>query len=222
MKTFAELHTGAALDTEALDLSWEKRRALARDLRQLAELLVSTDGAAEHYDEACAHVAQARAQLELLPRKRGLLAHTQLLGVARFVAVAREINPFYGLANPLAPPLEMWRDDTRAYGRTRLGYAYEGPPGHVHGGFIAALFDQFLGFAQTLSGKSGMTGKLQVRYTLPTPLDAALSFEAQIKEQVGRLTYVEGRMTAEGTLTAKAKALFVEISPTYLVRSADK
>ena len=42
-----------------------------------------------------------------------------------------------------------------------LGPVYEGPPGHVHGGLVAAMFDELLGFAQ-LSG--GFTGTLTIRY----------------------------------------------------------
>jgi hypothetical protein len=222
MKSFAELHTGARLDDPPLDPSWQERRAIARELRELAELLVSTDGSSERYAEAREHVQRAQAELQKLTRRPGLLAQAKGKGIEGFVAAAREINPLYGLANPIAPPLEMWRDEARAYGRARLGYAYEGPPGHVHGGFIAALFDQFLGFAQTLSGTSGMTGKLEVRYTLPTPIGAELTFDAHIKEHVDRLTYVEGRMFVADVVTAKAKAMFVAIRPEYLARTAPK
>ena len=43
-------------------------------------------------------------------------------------------------------------------GPGRVGPAYEGPPGCVHGGFIAAAFDEVLGSTQSLSGSPGMTG----------------------------------------------------------------
>ena len=36
--------------------------------------------------------------------------------------------------------------------RVMFGSAYEGPPGHVHGGFVAAAFDEVLGFVQSLVG----------------------------------------------------------------------
>ena len=35
----------------------------------------------------------------------------------------------------------------------RFGAAYEGPPGSVHGGIIAAAFDEVLGMTQSLMMK---------------------------------------------------------------------
>ena len=37
-----------------------------------------------------------------------------------------------------------------------FGSAYEGPPGCVHGGFVAAAFDEVLGFVQSLGGQPGL------------------------------------------------------------------
>ena len=65
-----------------------------------------------------------------------------------------------------------------ALGLVRFGSAYEGPPGHVHGGFVAAAFDEVLGYVQSLGGRPGMTGTLTVRYRSPTPLYTELRFEA--------------------------------------------
>jgi hypothetical protein len=41
-----------------------------------------------------------------------------------------------------------------------FGSAYEGPPGCVHGGYVAAAFDEMLGFVQSLGGNPGMTARL--------------------------------------------------------------
>src|SRR5262249_38734463 len=108
-------------------------------------------------------------------------------------------------------PLSVWRDDSRAWGTIRFDRAYEGPPGHVHGGYVAAVFDQFLGFAQCIAGGAGVTGKLELRYVRPTRLRADLTLEAEIKERVGRLTYVSGKMRDGDVITAKAKAMFVDM-----------
>ena len=52
-------------------------------------------------------------------------------------------------------------------GTATFGAAYEGPPGCVHGGFVAAAFDEVLGSTQSLSGEPGMTGRLTVNYRSP-------------------------------------------------------
>jgi len=218
MNRFVELHDGASRQAPALDGAWQARRNLSDKVRELIARVTSADASEQEFVEAAAHLDRALSALDDAPRRPGLLANTRDLGLARFVAVAQELNPLYGLSNPLAPPLEMWRSADRAHGRVRMGAPYEGPPGHVHGGYLAAILDQFLGFAQTLSGMSGMTGKLELRYVRPTPLDTPLELEAWMKEQIGRLAYVEGVLRASGQICVKAKAMFVAVDAGYLSR----
>src|SRR5437899_8819373 len=87
-------------------------------------------------------------------------------------------SPLIGLANPLAPPIRLAVVGDKVEGHVVFGDAYEGPPGHVHGGFVAAAFDEVLGMAQSLTGNPGMTGTLTIRYRRPTPLLTELVFEA--------------------------------------------
>ncbi|HEY8545400.1 MAG TPA: hypothetical protein VIL36_10150, partial [Acidimicrobiales bacterium] len=79
-------------------------------------------------------------------------------------------SPMLGRANPLAPPIELWPDGDVMRGKATFGSAYEGPPGCVHGGYVAAAFDEVLGSAQSLGGRPGMTGRLTIHYRSPTPL----------------------------------------------------
>ena len=64
-------------------------------------------------------------------------------------------SPFIGLANPLSPPMYLDYTADRVAGRVTFGSAYEGPPGCVHGGYVAAAFDELLGATQSLSGDPG-------------------------------------------------------------------
>jgi acyl-coenzyme A thioesterase PaaI-like protein len=103
----------------------------------------------------------------------------------------------------------MWIEGDRAYGRVRCGYAYEGPPGHIHGGFVAAILDQFLGMAQLAGGLPGMTGTLKVRYLQPTPLNTDLDLVAQVELLEGRKTRVTGEIRNGDTVTAIGEGLFI-------------
>jgi acyl-coenzyme A thioesterase PaaI-like protein len=210
-RSFLELHREAHADLPAPDAAWEARRRAAMALRRLHVALATRNGSAAALDALASDVEALAGELERGDELPGVLAHVQGGGMERFVAMTRELNPLSGLANPIAPPLEMWRDDSRAWGTVRFGWPYEGPPGTVHGGFIAATFDQFLGFAQGLGDGSGVTGKLEVRYARPTPLHVALRLEAELRERIGRLTYVQGRLLHDGVVTAKAKAMFVDV-----------
>ena len=65
-------------------------------------------------------------------------------------------SPMLGRANPLAPPIDLWLEEgDRMVGTATFGAAYEGPPGCVHGGYVAAAFDEVLGSTQSLSGSPG-------------------------------------------------------------------
>ena len=75
-----------------------------------------------------------------------------------------DFSPFLGSLNPLAPPITAREVDGTIIGEVVYGDAYEGPPGCVHGGFIAGGFDEILGCTQSLSGQPGMTGRLQISY----------------------------------------------------------
>lgn len=54
-------------------------------------------------------------------------------------------SPFIGLANPLSPPMSLHMHSDEVTGTVTFGSAYEGPPGNVHGGYVAAVFRRAVG-----------------------------------------------------------------------------
>ncbi|HET9443107.1 MAG TPA: PaaI family thioesterase, partial [Acidimicrobiales bacterium] len=128
-------------------------------------------------------------------------------------------SPLIGRTNPLAPPMELQVVEGRVVGQARFGSAYEGPPGAVHGGFVAAAFDEVLGMAQSMSGKPGMTGTLTVRYRRPTPLHTDLRFEAELVRTEGRKIFTTGRVHAGDEMTAEAEAVFISVDFAKMVES---
>ena len=81
---------------------------------------------------------------------------------------------------------------------------------------IAALFDDFLGVGQKLTGQPGFTGTLNVRYVKPTPLEQELTLIGRVKSIEGRVNVLCGEMYAGDTLTASSEGLFVHMLPDYL------
>jgi acyl-coenzyme A thioesterase PaaI-like protein len=116
-----------------------------------------------------------------------------------------------GHANPLAPPVRVVQEGDRMYAIATFGSAYEGPPGCVHGGYVAAAFDEVLGATQSLGGRPGMTGRLAVSYRSPTPLNTELRFEGWVAKVEGRKTFTEGTLHAGDRLCAEAEGLFIAI-----------
>jgi acyl-coenzyme A thioesterase PaaI-like protein len=81
----------------------------------------------------------------------------------------------------------------------------------VHGGFVAAAFDEVLGLAQSLSLRPGMTGRLTVHYRRPTPLHKELVLIGELAAVEGRKIFTKGQLFAGDLLTAEAEGLFISI-----------
>jgi acyl-coenzyme A thioesterase PaaI-like protein len=85
---------------------------------------------------------------------------------------------------------------------------YEGPPGCVHGGVIAAAFDQVFNVANLKAGNPGPTASLRLRYRRPTPLGRSLRFEGWQERAEDRRVHVRGRLLAGEQLTVEAEGTF--------------
>ena len=120
-------------------------------------------------------------------------------------------SPLLGMANPVAPPLKLWVEGDAVVGTAVFGKQYEGPPGHVHGGLVAAAFDEALGMAQAMTGQPGMTGTLTVRYRRPTPLSVEVRFRARVERVEGRKIFATGTLHAGEVLCAEAEGVFIMV-----------
>jgi acyl-coenzyme A thioesterase PaaI-like protein len=126
-------------------------------------------------------------------------------------------SPIVGEASPLSPRLdwEVVDHDGRVAveGRGSFGAAYEGPPGFVHGGWVACTFDEMLGIANIAAGNPGMTGRLTVHYRRPTPLFHDIRVRAWVDRVEGRRILSHAEMWDGETMTAEADGIFVQPRP---------
>jgi acyl-coenzyme A thioesterase PaaI-like protein len=120
-------------------------------------------------------------------------------------------SPLVGELNVVAPPFVWEMRDGRMRAHGEFSAAHEGPPGYVHGGWVALAFDEALGIANVASGHPGMTARLTVRYRRPTPLHVDLVLEAWTDRIEGRRIHTMGRLMDGDTLTAEAEGMFVNI-----------
>jgi len=190
---------------------WDQKRRLASALRTVIERVVPSDAPADELSRAANALENYAEQLKKHPRLQRRMGYPEASNSGDVLAFFDQ-SPLIGLANPLAPPISISVTGNRsALGEVTFASAYEGPPGHVHGGFIAAAFDEVLGFVQSLSGAPGMTGTLTVRYRKPTPLHTPLRFEARYLRTEGRKVHTEAHLFAEGVLLAEAEGLFISM-----------
>jgi Thioesterase superfamily len=124
-----------------------------------------------------------------------------------------ETHGTFGHANPLAPPAVVEEAGGRVAGFVTFGGAWEGGPGTVYGGFIAAVFDGMLGRAVLSAGHVGVTRSLTVRYVRPTPLHKSLKIESMAGPRAGRHVPVTGRLWDDDHLTCEAEAIFACVEP---------
>ena len=197
--------------TAGADGPFAAKRELAAVLR---ELLAHLPGSA--LDEA-----ELRALLPVLKQAADRLAgagrmppsdppRSLYAGMEDF----QDTGPVVGLSNPIAPPLEA-RVDAEAgvvHARAHFSSAYEGAPGLLHGGILAAAFDELLGMATVFSGGAGMTRDLHVRYLRPTPIRTELAFTARLDRVEGRRLFVSAAVDANGARTAEASGVFIAVA----------
>ncbi len=124
-------------------------------------------------------------------------------------------RPYYvsgvliGRHHPMYMPIELETHEGVTRGQVKLDISWEGPPGCVHGGYVAHLFDCLMGQHNLNVGRPGMTGTLEVRYRRPTPLHTELALEARTERIRGRKIVTRSRIVANEELMAEAEGLFI-------------
>ena len=178
---------------------------LAESVRELIDATVRTEMDADA-------VAAAKAEIDSATER---LRHKQTEGSfgVRYLASGERMvwgNPVVGLRNPLAPPVEIHHDDNGAsVCDFHLGAAYEGPPGHVHGGVAALILDHLLGEAAADGINPRLTGTISFRYVRATRL-GDLHAEATITRTEGVKTCAVGHLADDEGITVKAEGVFIQ------------
>ncbi|MDE3205017.1 MAG: PaaI family thioesterase [Acidobacteriota bacterium] len=191
------------------------RRAIADELRSLAAMVMLSTAPPPEMEATLALLRQASGRLSA-PRRSGRYDGLPGLspGSASNVAIW-ETHGAFGPANPLAPPVRAEEGDGRIVGTVTFGSAWEGGPGSVYGGFIAAAFDGVLGRAVISAGHLAVTRSLAVRFLRPTPLHTELRIEGSAQPRSGRQVAVEGSLWCGDEQTCAAEAVFVCVEPSH-------
>ena len=196
--------------TPAFNDEWVAKRRVADAIKQLTEVLVTSSPSVEKMHAIAEQLEVTAEDFSESPRIYGRDAWSEGGVHGSYGQISHELNPMAGWSNPIAPPINSWVEGETAHATCTCGWAYEGPPGSVHGGFVAAIFDQFLGMAQLLGDQPGMTAYLHVNYHRRTPLNTELRLKGWYTKVEERKNYIRGEMYADGEMTASAEGLFVQ------------
>jgi acyl-coenzyme A thioesterase PaaI-like protein len=175
-----------------------ERSALA--LREVVTQLMQADAPPSEFAEAAERLESLAAELRAWPVRQSTPPLT---------------SGYLGHRSILLPAVEYDVSDPKAFiTRTRLGIGYEGPPGRVHGGVVAYLFDCVFGLAFGHLGiPAAMTGTMTVKYLAATPLDAELVVRMTLDRVEGRKAFLVGTLTADGAMTASAEVIMIQPAP---------
>ena len=198
----------AEITNEEAALLRRRYAALTDSVRQLIDATLRT----EVGDDV---VASAKAEIDAATAKLRSHQRSGSLGIS--VTPDGETiawgNVAIGPRNPLAPPLDVQHDSpTRARFDTHLGAAYEGPPGHLHGGYCALVLDHLLGHVASYGKVDTVvaTGTISFRYLRPTRL-GPMHAEAEIQDTDGRKVFVVGHLADDEGVTVTAEGVFIAL-----------
>jgi acyl-coenzyme A thioesterase PaaI-like protein len=188
--------------------------AAAGALRRLAGVLLSLEHPHPSVDALLAQLSEWETELagavppDATPRIGDDGTATQRV----YLSHAFDIGAF----NPCFPEYEFDRIDAEtASGRVTFPVVYEGPPGLVHGGFLAVFFDCVIQHQNCATELSGKTRSLNVTFRRPTPILTELRFDLA-RAQVDRGVTSTARLLLHGEVLCIGEATTLALSPDKL------
>ena len=191
----------------------DERRAtkhrLVMEVKRVIDNAALLDVGANDTDVLEAFAADAAALADKLEQAPSLRVFGGAAVAGPADAVLAERSPISGRSNPLAPPLHLEMTEGVTHAWAVWTDAYEGPPGCLHGGWVAAAFDDLMGLAQMASGRAGFTGTLTVKMLKPTPLHRRIDYEAWLDHAEGRKIWCKSTARHGDELLGEAEILFI-------------
>lgn len=171
-------------------------------LRSIADRMATVDPTGDDWGAVADRLGAVEASFGASTEERSRFAR----GFGR-----GEPHPVADATSPVYPPMDVTWEDPLLVARTSFGAAWEGPPGLVHGGYLAAGFDMVLSAMAHRVLEHSVTRRLQVRYLKPTFLGATLRYEVEAGAVDGRLLELRGRLYADDRVTMRASAQFAHV-----------
>ena len=114
-------------------------------------------------------------------------------------------------------------DDGVVTYRLRCGRDHEGGLNVAHGGWTAGVLDELVGHVPLLNEQLAVTGKLDVTFTLPVPVEQQLIGRAWRRRKEGSRWFVSAVLCLEatGAELARAEAILVERDSGHFARQQE-
>lgn len=196
----------------------EARARAAAAVRRIGHALIAHQADVDVMIQLAERGEALAVELEARPPRQRDSLHMKEQMFPGEIPEGEEIHHFdecfvSGRHNPLGIGVSPRRVGDEVVADVTLGAAFEGAPGRAHGGIVAAIFDDVLGYLLTLNQIPAFTGELTVRYLAATPINEPLEIRSRLLQRDGRRIFCEAEATgAEGRI-ATATATFIEVEP---------
>ncbi|MEY4095276.1 MAG: hypothetical protein RLZZ53_2475 [Acidobacteriota bacterium] len=96
------------------------------------------------------------------------------------------------------------------YAKAWFGSKTMGPPGHVHGGALAATLDEAMGAVSWMNDHKSVAASITISFIAMLPLETETVVEARIEKLDGRKVHVSSTLKdPSGRVVAEGSGLFV-------------
>ena len=118
-----------------------------------------------------------------------------------------------GIENPIGLKLKFYTDDEgRCITRFRPREEHQGYPGNLHGGVISTLLDETMGRVLIHQNVWAITGRLEIKFAKPVPLDRELTVIGELTRNRSRAYEARGEIRLpDGTVLVEGSGRYIRI-----------
>jgi acyl-coenzyme A thioesterase PaaI-like protein len=126
-----------------------------------------------------------------------------------------------GIENPIGLKLKFYTDDEgRCVARFWPKPEHQGFPGQLHGGIISTLLDETMGRLLTPKNVWAMTGRLEIKFRKPVPMDQELTIVGELTRSRSRAYEARGELQlADGTALVEGSGVYIRIPDEIIERT---
>ncbi len=118
-----------------------------------------------------------------------------------------------GIENRIGLHLRFYTDDEGGcITRFQPKPEHQGFPGQLHGGLISSLLDETMGRVLIREDVWAMTGRLEIKFSKPVPLDQELTVVGELTRNRSRAYEARGEIRLpDGTVLVEGSGVYVRI-----------
>ena len=120
-----------------------------------------------------------------------------------------------GDENPCGIRARFFVQENTVRARVILPSHFQGYNTMAHGGVLAGLLDETMGWAASIFGHTRrfyLTGELNIKYVNPIPVQEEIQIVGHLLKDGGRIAYCQGEIEYQGKTCLKARGKFLPFS----------